>query len=145
MRALISSLRLSKKGFRALDIADSSYTQDSSLEILISIVNTTSSANDLCYLGTLVLPIDGRKRLEFYGLLMRLSRLRCIEVEVTDWDPAPTNRAALRALTCELRLYCPSVTRVVFVYDFDRFMINVVDDLCVFDEDAVTDTLWREV
>lgn len=76
---------------------------------------------------------------------MRLSRLRCIEVEISEWDPAPTHPAALRALTYELRLYCSTLTRVVFVYDFDRYLVKVVDNVCVVDDDADTETLWQEV
>ncbi|KAG6822558.1 hypothetical protein H0H93_005313, partial [Arthromyces matolae] len=63
-------------------------------------------------------------RLNFYALLMQLPRLRCIEVEVSEWVPAPTSPAALRALASELRLYNPNVTRVVFVKDFERTVVT---------------------
>ncbi len=76
---------------------------------------------------------------------MRLSRLQCVEVEVSDWAPAPTTPAALRALTFELRLYCPSVSRVVYVCDFDRVVMKVMNSRCFLDEEVNTDTLWREV
>ena len=76
---------------------------------------------------------------------MRLHRLQCIEVEVSDWEPAPTSAAALRALTLELRIYCPSITRVVFVHDFDRTVMKMEDSMCVVDADTNTDTLWRDI
>lgn len=76
---------------------------------------------------------------------MRLAKLRCIELEVSEWDPAPIHPAALRALTYELHLYCPTLTRVVFVYDFDRHVTKVVDNVCMLDEDTATDTLWQDV
>ncbi|OCH92821.1 hypothetical protein OBBRIDRAFT_811454 [Obba rivulosa] len=144
MRALFSSLRLSRKTLRSLDIADSSYTAEFSSELLASLAHSVH-VYDVRYLGTLVLPIGGRERLEFYGLLMRFSKLRCIEVDVSEWEPPPTHPAAMRALACELRLYCSTVTCVVFVYDFERLSVSVVDNLCVPDDDIVADNLWREV
>ncbi|RPD56683.1 hypothetical protein L227DRAFT_508145 [Lentinus tigrinus ALCF2SS1-6] len=145
LRAIVGALRRSKKRLRALDIADSSYTADFSLELLSSLTADAFFCGDLRYLGTLVFPVDGRKRLEFYAFLMRMPQLRCVEVDVSDWDPPPTHAAALRALTCELRLYCPSITTVVFVYDFERYLVKVVGGLAVYDEDAVTENLWREI
>ena len=53
--------------------------------------------------------------------------------------------AALRALTYELRIYCPQVDRVVYVYDFDRVVMKVVDNLCVLDHEAAAESLWREL
>ncbi|EMD39499.1 hypothetical protein CERSUDRAFT_111810 [Gelatoporia subvermispora B] len=144
LRALLSSIRLSRKALRALDIADSSYTAEFSSELLTSLVNSVH-VYDLRYLGTLVLPIGGRQRLEFYGLLIRFSKLRCVEVDVSEWDPPPTHPAALRALACELRLYCPTVSRVIFVYDFERLSVSVLDNLCVPDDEEVSDNLWRDV
>lgn len=76
---------------------------------------------------------------------MRLHRLQCIEVEVSDWEPPPTSVAALRALTLELRIYCPSISRVVFVHNFDRTVMRMVDSLCVVDGEVNTDTLWRDI
>ena len=78
-------------------------------------------------------------------MLMRLRHLRCLEVDVSEWDPAPTHFAALRALTFELLLYCPSVSTVVFVYEFERHLVKVVDRTVMYDEDGVTENLWREV
>lgn len=75
---------------------------------------------------------------------MHFPRLHCVELEVSEWDPAPKTQAALRALTFELRIYCPSISAVVFVYDFDRVVTRVTDNICILDNDAVVDTLWRE-
>ena len=83
--------------------------------------------------------------MEFYGRLMRFPKLRCVELEVSEWEPPPMTPAALRALTYELRIYCPSISRVVFVYEFDRALMEVEPDgACALDPDAITDTLWRE-
>lgn len=76
---------------------------------------------------------------------MNFPRLQCIELEVSEWDPAPMSPAALRALTFELRIYCPTVSRVIFVYDFDRAVMKMTESRCVLDSDAAVDTLWREV
>ena len=76
---------------------------------------------------------------------MRFPHLQCVEVEVSDWDPAPMTQAALRALTFELRIYCPTVSTVIFVYDFDRVVTRVTDNVCVLDHEAMADTLWREI
>jgi hypothetical protein len=84
------------------------------------------------------------QRLRFYGMLMRLPRLQCVEFEVSEWQPPPTSRGALRALASELRLYCPSVRCVVFVHEFERFVVRVREGMCVVDPDAVPDNLWRE-
>ena len=77
---------------------------------------------------------------------MRLPQLRAMEVDVTEWDPPPIHAAALRALACEVRLYCPSVVTVVFVCDFERHLVRVVErGMVIYDEDAATENLWREV
>lgn len=76
---------------------------------------------------------------------MNLPLLQCIEVDVSEWEPAPMTPAALRALMFELRIYCPTVARMIFVYDFDRVVMKVEDNRCVLDSDAAPDTLWREV
>ncbi|KAI0775587.1 hypothetical protein BD413DRAFT_611104 [Trametes elegans] len=145
LQILVAALRQSKKRLRALDIADSSYNADFSLELLGRITSQPALCSDLRYIGTLVLPVDGRQRLELYGHLMRLPQLRCIEVDVSDWDPPPTNGPALRALTHELRLYCSSIASVVYVYEFERHLVKMERHVAVYDEDAVTDNLWREV
>ncbi|EIW52328.1 uncharacterized protein TRAVEDRAFT_67418 [Trametes versicolor FP-101664 SS1] len=145
LQIIAASLRQSKKRLRALDIADSSYTPEFSLELLSHITHEPALCAELRYIGTLVLPVGGQQRLEFYGFLMRLPQLRCIEVDVSDWDPPPTHAAALRALTHELRLYCPTVTSVIFVFDFERHYVRMEGHLAVYDEDALTDGLWREL
>lgn len=78
-----------------------------------------------------------------------LPHIECVEVEVTDWDPPPTSFPALRAITNELRIYCRTVKRVVFVYDFDRVVITVSEDGvggCVLEEEngGAADVIWRE-
>ena len=75
---------------------------------------------------------------------MRFPRLQCVEVEVSEWVPAPMTPAALRALTFELRIYCPTVSTIIFVYDFDRVVTRVTDNICSLDHEALVDTLWRE-
>ncbi|KAH9932821.1 uncharacterized protein BXZ73DRAFT_101357 [Epithele typhae] len=145
LRALLAALRRSRRRPRALDIADSAYTPAFALELLAALTAGPTLCADLRYCGALVLPVDGRQRLEFYGLLMRLPQLRCVEVDVSEWEPAPVHAAALRALACELRLYCPSVTGVVFVYEFERHLVRVAENgMVVYDEDAATDALWRD-
>jgi hypothetical protein len=56
---------------------------------------------------------------------------------------------ALRAITNELRLYCRTVKKVVFVYDFDRLVITATEDGAggnVLEEEngGATDVIWRE-
>ncbi|KAI0072214.1 hypothetical protein K474DRAFT_1668126 [Panus rudis PR-1116 ss-1] len=146
MRQLLTHVRRTRRHLRALDIADSSYDSAFTVEFAQQLTNALTHSTRLKYLGTLALPIDGRERLEFYGLLMRLPGLQCVELEVSDWEPAPTRTvAALRSLTFELRLYCPSISRVVFVYDLDRYVMKVVDHSCVVDQDVNPELLWREI
>ena len=83
-------------------------------------------------------------------MLRGLPCIECVEVEVTDWDPPPTSFQALRAITNELRIYCRTVKKLVFVYDFDRVVITVLDDgagECVLEEEhgGAADVIWREV
>ena len=82
-------------------------------------------------------------------MLRGLPRIECVEVEVTEWDPPPTSFPALRAITNELRIYCRTIKKVVFVYDFDRVVITVSDDSvggCVAEEEngGATGVIWRE-
>ncbi|KAF9063305.1 hypothetical protein BDP27DRAFT_1335296 [Rhodocollybia butyracea] len=113
-------------GWRSLDIADAEYEEQFTMDLLKIVVDLTSVGprqknvslkGTLRYLGTLVLPVDGKERLHFYGLLMKLRRLCCVELEVSAWNPSPASigPVAFRALGNELRLYCPSVTQVVFI------------------------------
>ena len=64
---------------------------------------------------------------------------------MSDWDPPPTHAGAMRALTHEMRLYCPTVASVIFVYDFERHFVRMEGHLAVYDEDATTDGIWREI
>ncbi|KAJ3760168.1 hypothetical protein EV360DRAFT_40392 [Lentinula raphanica] len=102
-------------GWYALDIADAEYEEDFAMDLLKTVVNL--SLGTLRYLGTLVLPVGGRERLLFYGFLMQLRRLCCIELEISAWKPSPATvgPVAFRALGNELRLYCPGVVKIVFV------------------------------
>lgn len=57
---------------------------------------------------------------------------------------------ALRAITNELRLYCRTVKKVVFVYDFDRAVITATDDgaggnLLAEENGGTANVIWREV
>ncbi|KAG6917162.1 hypothetical protein DXG01_003598 [Tephrocybe rancida] len=145
MLLLLSKIKLSTQTLHSLDIADSTYSEAFSVDLLSCIVRTRATTNELRYIGTLVLPIMGKERLRFYGLLMRLPRIQCVEVEVSEWVPAPTSPPALRALASEMRLYTPTVTRVVFVHDFDRTVVTAINGVCRVDpEDVSADTLWRE-
>ncbi|PFH53271.1 hypothetical protein AMATHDRAFT_55017 [Amanita thiersii Skay4041] len=140
---LLSGIKGSTSVLHSLDIADSEYSEAFSMEVLKSITETLN-VTELRYIGTLVLPIDGKKRLQFYGLLMRLPRIQCVEVDVSEWEPAPINIPALRALAGELRLYNPTIFRVVFVYEFERTVVTAKEG--VFRHDiTTTDDLWREV
>ncbi|KDR77586.1 hypothetical protein GALMADRAFT_138672 [Galerina marginata CBS 339.88] len=144
MRDLLSKVGLSAQPLRALDIADSSYTEQFSMQLLSAIANTRSLVSELRHLGTFVLPIDGRERLQFYGLLMRFPKIQSVEFEVSEWQPPPSSPLALRALGGELRLYNPSVLRMVFVHDFDRSVVTAVDGICRVDTEISTELLWRE-
>ncbi len=62
MQSLLSKIALSTLPLRSLDIADSSYTDTFSSELLAAIAHTRSPVMaELKHLGTLVLPIDGRE------------------------------------------------------------------------------------
>ncbi|KAJ7225079.1 hypothetical protein C8J57DRAFT_1390148 [Mycena rebaudengoi] len=143
----LGALRLSSSTIRALDIADASYTESGSMELLHKIAHIHRIADQLRYLGTLVLPIGGRRRLHFYGLLMRLRLLQCLEVDVSAWDPPPTSSPAFRALAAELRLYCQGVTTVVFVQEFKRTVVTVraATGILQIDDDASPELFWREI
>ncbi|KAG6846451.1 hypothetical protein H0H93_013890 [Arthromyces matolae] len=134
MALLFSKIKSSTRPLRSLDIADSKYSETFSMELLDCIVHHTATSSELRYIGTLVLPIMGKE----------LPRLRCIEVEVSEWVPAPTSPSALRALASELRLYNPNVTRVVFVKDFERTVVTAFNGVCRVEPDVNTESLWRE-
>ncbi|KAF8187843.1 hypothetical protein K438DRAFT_1764555 [Mycena galopus ATCC 62051] len=146
LAALIGALRRSAVALRALDIADASYTESGAMELLHRIAHTQTTSLELRYLGTLALPVGGRKRLHFYGLLMRLPLLRCIEVDVSAWNPPPSSSPAFRALAAELRLYCSNVETVVFVHDFERTVVSTGDTgVLKIDGDANPELFWRDI
>lgn len=84
------------------------------------------------------------KRLRFYGLLRRLNYLKCVEVDVSEWEPPPSIPAGVRALASELRLYCPSLQQVIFVNDFERTVITASRGTYAVDYDSDTENIWRE-
>ncbi|KAF9219150.1 hypothetical protein BS17DRAFT_798280 [Gyrodon lividus] len=141
---LFSKLLQATHPLCSLDIADSSYSESFSMELLAAVVELQKQAQGLRYLGTLVLPIGGEDRLRFYMSLRRLSFLECVEVDVSEWEPSPPVPAGVRALAYELRLYCPSVERVIFVKDFERTVITAVDGICALDCDTNIENIWRE-
>ncbi|KAJ8521725.1 hypothetical protein ONZ45_g1629 [Pleurotus djamor] len=61
MSLLFSKIRHSSRRLRALDIADSSYTEPFSMELLRHVIRTKATVSELRYLGTLVLPIGGQE------------------------------------------------------------------------------------
>ncbi|KAF9235641.1 hypothetical protein BU15DRAFT_89494 [Melanogaster broomeanus] len=142
---LFSKLVQATRPLYSLDIADSSYSESFSMELLAAVVKLQNQTRGLRYLGTLVLPIGGPDRLQFYGLLRRLCFLECVEVDVSEWEPSPSVPAGVRALACELRLYCPSVERVIFVNDFERTVITAVHGICAQDCGTNTENIWREI
>jgi hypothetical protein len=77
---------------------------------------------------------------------MRLSLLRCIEVDVSAWSPPPSSSPAFRALAAELRLYCPDVDTVVFVHEFERTVVNTGGTgVLRIDDNASPELFWREI
>ncbi|KAJ3981755.1 hypothetical protein F5890DRAFT_1417065 [Lentinula detonsa] len=120
MQVLFKALgmALAAGGWHALDIADAEYEEKFAMDLTSTMLaGGVSTRGTLKYLGTLVLPVGGRERLLFYGLLMQLRRLCCVELEITAWNPSPAivGSVAFRALGNELRLYCPGVVKIVFV------------------------------
>ncbi|GJE92513.1 hypothetical protein PsYK624_086670 [Phanerochaete sordida] len=61
LRELLARLRASRRALCALDLADEAYTEDFSLELLAAMGSAVARFAELRYLGTLVLPVDGRK------------------------------------------------------------------------------------
>jgi len=166
MRGLLLNVGLSTQTLRSIDIADSSYSESFSSELLAAIANMGSLVTELRHIGTLVLPIEGPevcsflchsgqlrvnniyfwflKRLRFYGQLKRLPNIQSVELEVTEWDPPPSTPAALRALASELRLYKPSVVQIIFMENFDRTVVTALGGICRMDLETNIDLLWRE-
>lgn len=61
MHDLLSKVGLSTRPLRSLDIADSSYAEQFSMELLAAIVHSRSLVSELRHLGAFVLPVDGRE------------------------------------------------------------------------------------
>ena len=83
------------------------------------------------------------QRLQFFALLMRLRALHTIELEVSEWDPAPSPQA-MRALASELRLYCNSIKCFVFVQEFERTIVRLINGRLAVDPNASSENLWRD-
>ncbi|PPR06043.1 hypothetical protein CVT26_007489 [Gymnopilus dilepis] len=148
MHDLLSKVGLSTRPLKSLDIADSSYAEQFSMELLTAIVDTKSLVGELRHLGTFVLPVGGREasssRLQLYGRLMQFPKIQSIEFDVSEWQPPPSSPPASRALAGELRLYNPSIQKVVFVHNFDRNAVTVMNGLIRADPDLNSELLWRE-
>jgi len=145
MALLVSSLRLATASLHSLNVPDSTYSAIFSLDLLSHIVQSFQPGSQLRYVGPFVLPVDGRERLRFYGLLRRLPCLLGTELEVSAWDPAPISYAALRALASELRLYAPTVMAVTFLNDLDQTVMRLVGGIWTEDIDSNPDGLWRDM
>ncbi|KAA1472287.1 hypothetical protein DENSPDRAFT_777801 [Dentipellis sp. KUC8613] len=145
MAILISNLRLATKPLQSLDVADSSYTGRFSLEFLTHVVGAFSDNLSLRYLGALALPVNGKERLQFYGQLRRLPLLQHMELELSEWDPLPATPAALRAIANEIQLYCPSIQTVVFICDFEPFVMRKSNGVWNLDDETEAEALalWR--
>jgi hypothetical protein len=61
MRSLLLNVGLSTQALRSIDIADGSYMQSFSSELLVAIAKVGSLGTELRHLGTLVLPIEGKE------------------------------------------------------------------------------------
>lgn len=61
MYDLLGKMAQSRKNFRSIDLADSSYTEQFSSELLAAITVKRQLISELRYLGTLVLPINGHE------------------------------------------------------------------------------------
>lgn len=61
MGELVAKLGLSRRPIRSIDLGDESYDEDSTLQLLTSMGVAFSRFSELRYLGTLVLPVDGKK------------------------------------------------------------------------------------
>lgn len=61
MSQLLAKIKLSTAPLRSLDIADSSYNETFSTNLLRCITNSAATTQNLRYIGTLVLPIGGQE------------------------------------------------------------------------------------
>ncbi|KAI0247570.1 hypothetical protein BJV78DRAFT_1133017 [Lactifluus subvellereus] len=142
---LLANLRLSTQPLHSLTVADESYTTTFSLEFLSSLVRAFGPTPRLRYVGPLVLPVNGRERLVFYGHLARLRELRSAELDVSEWEPPPVSFAALRGLARELHLFVPSIVTLVFVRDLEPTVLQAMDGLWQIADNIIADTVWRTV
>jgi hypothetical protein len=76
LTTLFVNLRLSTRPLLSLDLGDSSYNADCSLNFLRHCVSTNRTMDNVRYLGTLALPVDGREVgiLRIICCFLRLSR-----------------------------------------------------------------------
>ncbi|KAF7296708.1 hypothetical protein HMN09_01079900 [Mycena chlorophos] len=157
LRSLVAALRASAGPLVALDVGDASEpetaqeAEEASMQLLSRVAHARAGtmAKELRYLGTLILPVAGKKRLQFYGILRRLPALICVELDVTAWTPSPSSFPALRALAGELRLYCRGVDTITFVHGeyLDRTVVCVDSASGVLKIDRAADaaSFWRRV
>jgi hypothetical protein len=77
---------------------------------------------------------------------MKLPLLHTLELELTHWNPPQTTYQQLKALSAELRLYCPNIERIIFVNDFERTVMGYKEGICrILGESEVSaELLWRE-
>lgn len=146
---LFENVPLAKRRLRSLYVADDFHSWTSSQAILTHAMSALPVLHRLRYIGVLVLPIGGQERLMLYGVLRKLPKLQCLELDITAWDPPPATLRAYRALSKELALYCKIVDCIVFVQDDDRTVMIQEHHRAVpywdVDADMNTDTLWRDV
>ena len=88
-------------------------------------------------------------------MLRRFHALYAIELELSDWDPAPGSPRSLRAIAKEVRLYCPTIRYFVFVQDYERSVVRFVKGQYIAylykeggeaeSERSLIDRLWKEI
>ncbi|OCH85641.1 hypothetical protein OBBRIDRAFT_838806 [Obba rivulosa] len=110
LETALTDLGKLKKKLRSLNIVGipSRY----SLETL-DIVSRSTFHSNLRHLG--LLPLPWGDRTSFRLCLTRLHSLENIEVDVSRWDPPPSDPFQ-RMIAAELRVYCHQLLRVVFVF-----------------------------
>ncbi|EMD39481.1 hypothetical protein CERSUDRAFT_121752 [Gelatoporia subvermispora B] len=109
LETVLSDLSKLKKGLRSLNIIG--IPSQYSLETL-QLVSKSMFQSNLHHLG--VLPLPWGDRVPFRRCLMQLHSLENIEVDVSRWDPPPSEPFQ-RMIAAELRVYCPTLRRVIFV------------------------------
>lgn len=68
-----------------------------------------------------------------------------MELELSDWHPAPETLPAMRSLFGELRLYCPRIVKLVFVHNFERTIVAYDRGVYVIEDEGNAENFWREV